>query len=257
MREKRAASWLRTARSCGPQRNEPVAALRDHRLNGDADIARVAALIGDDARAAILLALGAGTPLSASELAAHARVSPQTASEHLSKLVDGGLLRSERRGRFTYFSIASAAVWAAVEALGELAPQRAPRALSEASKAEALRNARTCYDHLAGKLGVALFESLLRRQAIRQSSGDVVLGPDAESVFAGFGVALEEVRRGRRRFAATCLDWTERQPHLSGALGAAVCAAFFENGWCARAAASRAITLTQSGAQALRERFGM
>jgi DNA-binding transcriptional ArsR family regulator len=232
-----------------------MAALRHHRLNGDVDIARVAALIGDDARAAMLLALGSGVPLSASDLAASARISPQTASEHLAKLVDGGLLRAERRGRFSYFSIAHSGVSRAIEALGQLAPQRAPNALSEATKAQALRNARTCYDHLAGKLGVALFEALVRRRALKHPDGEVVLGPRARALFAGLGVDLDGLHQGRRRFTATCLDWTERQPHLSGVLGAALCAAFFANGWCARAPESRAIVVTREGRQALQERF--
>jgi len=231
------------------------AALRHHRLNGDVDVARVAALIGDDARAAMLLALGGGIPLSAGDLAARARVSAQTASEHLAKLVAGGLLCSERRGRFNYFWVAHSGVTHAIEALGQLAPQRAPNALSEMTKAQALRNARTCYDHLAGKLGVALFEVLVRRRALKHPDGEVVLGPRARVVFAELGVDLAGFDRGRRRLAATCLDWTERKPHLSGALGAALCSAFFSNGWCARTPANRAIVVTQKGRRALQERF--
>jgi len=245
-------------------------ALRAHRLGGDANIAAVAALIGDEARAAMLLALVTGRPLSASELAALARVRPQTASSHLAKLVRGSLLHVERQGRFRYYRVANPDVAAAIEALGVIAPTKRVRALGATIKQQALRLARTCYDHLAGRLGVALFQALVERDALceldridpsqrkrRSALGAVALGPRAAAVFGDLGIDLEELRSAHRQFAPACLDWTETEPHLGGSLGAALCCAFFENDWCRHRPRLRAVTLTDRGRHALRERFGI
>ena len=141
-------------------------ALRDHRLNGEADIASIAALIGDDARAAMLLALFGGGARSASQLAAEARVGAPAASKHLAKLVGGGLLEVEVRGRERLYRLASEEVAHLIETLANIAPVRSPRTLGESSRLEALRQARTCYDHLAGRLGVAIFGALVKRDAL-------------------------------------------------------------------------------------------
>ena len=243
--------------------------LRDHRLNGDAAISAPAALIGDDARAAMLLALGGGLALPATVLASAARVGRPTASRHLARLVEGGLLAVEPRGRSRYYRLASEQVGLLVETLAGLAPLRPPRTLAENTRMQALRAARTCYDHLAGRLGVAVFEALVARAAVqdlerstlpgrkvRSGLGPVSLGPAAVAVFAELGIDLDTVAQSRRPLASACLDWTENQPHLAGALGAAVCSAFVQAGWVRRRSDSRAVTLTQAGQSAVAQLTG-
>lgn len=242
--------------------------MRGHRLNGDFDLAKVGALIGDEARAAMLLALGTGRARPASDLALCASVTPQTASSHLAKLVAGGLLTVRRDGRGRWYRISTPAVSAALEALGRIAPVRATNALSESDKSAALRRARTCYDHLAGQLGVELFASLVDRGALRAVDtrsvakrrsclGPVTLGPKAEHMFAGLGIDLAQVRESPRQFATACLDWTEDAPHLAGALGAALCDALFARGWFRHRRNDRALVVTETGALGLRERFAV
>jgi DNA-binding transcriptional ArsR family regulator len=245
--------------------------LRDHRLNGDIDIATPAALIGDEARAAMLLALGGGRPLTASALARQARIGLPTASRHLARLVEGGLLVVERRGRSRYYRPAGDAVVSVVEALGALARVRPGRTLSEHSKLARLRAARTCYDHLAGRLGVEVFDALVRLEAVRELDGwarparrtraglgPVALGPAAAEVFGGFGVDVAGLAGGRRPLASACLDWTETRPHLAGALGAALCAALFERGWLARqSGGGRGWAVTDAGRRGLALSLGV
>jgi DNA-binding transcriptional ArsR family regulator len=243
--------------------------LRDHRLNGDVDISAPAGLIGDEARAAMLLALGGGLALPATALASAARVGRPTASRHLARLVDGGLLMVEPRGRSRYYRLASEQVGLLVETLAGLAPLRPPRTLAENTRMQALRVARTCYDHLAGQLGVAVFEALVARSAlldlelsvlpgrkVRSGLGAVSLGPAAVPVFGELGVDLDGLEQTRRPLATACLDWTENRPHLAGALGAAVCSAFVQAGWVRRRPDSRAVTLTPSGQSALAQLTG-
>jgi DNA-binding transcriptional ArsR family regulator len=242
--------------------------MRGHRLNGDFDLARVGSLIGDEARAAMLLALGTGRARSASDLALVACITPQTASSHLAKLVAGGLLTVRRDGRGRWYKIATPAVSAALEALGRIAPMKAPNALSESDKSVALRRARTCYDHLAGRLGVDVFDALVERAALRDVEtrpvpkrrsglGTVTLGPKAEAVFAELGVDLALARESPRQFATACLDWTEDAPHLAGALGAALCNALFARGWIRHRRNDRALVITEAGVRGLRERFAV
>jgi DNA-binding transcriptional ArsR family regulator len=243
--------------------------LRDHRLNGDVDISAPAALIGDDARAAMLLALGGGLALPATALASAARVGRPTASRHLARLVEGGLLSVEPRGRSRYYRLANEQVGLLVETLAGLAPLRPPRTLAENTRMQALRSARTCYDHLAGQLGVAVFEALVARAAlvdlevsnlpgrkVRSGLGSVSLGPSALEVFGELGVDLDGLGQTQRPLATACLDWTENRPHLAGALGAAVCSAFVQAGWVRRRSDSRAVTLTSAGQSALAQLTG-
>lgn len=243
---------------------------REHRLNGDVDIAATAALIGDGARAAMLLALAGGQPLSASDLARRASIRPSTASSHLARLTAGGLLAVERQGRERRYRLANSAVADAVEALAAIAPSRPVNSLSERDRWRALRAARTCYDHLAGQLGVALFDALVARGAltgvepgtpstrkVRAGLGAVPIGPEAPEVFARLGIDLGALQQSRRQFATACLDWSEEQPHLGGALGAALCATCFANGWCRRHQGERAVVVTESGREAFGELFGL
>jgi|SRR5690349_5633586 len=214
----------------------------------DADIAPVAALLGDPARARIVQALHDGRALPAGELARRAQVAASTASEHLARLVDGKLVAVERSGRHRYFRLASADVAHAVEALAVLSPERAPRSLREAAIGDALAEARTCYDHLAGKLGVAVAETLLERDAVVEAEGGFAIGRALDATLRDWGVAPLPPRR---RPVLRCIDWSERRPHVAGALGAALCTRALEAGWVERLPTSRAVRLTPSGRRAL------
>jgi DNA-binding transcriptional ArsR family regulator len=214
-------------------------------------------VLGDPARAAILSALHDGRALPAGELARRAAVAPSTASEHLARLVDAGLLEVERGGRHRYFRIAGPDVAHAVEALAAIAPRRPVRSLREANAASALAEARTCYDHLAGRLGVAVAEALVRRGALIGMNGEFKPGPRAVAVLADLGLDSEELHAGRRPFALRCLDWSERRPHVAGALGAALAGHALAAGWVERLPRSRAIRVTAAGSEALRSTLGV
>jgi DNA-binding transcriptional ArsR family regulator len=216
-------------------------------LRGDADIAAVAALMGEAARASVLVALADGRALAASTLAAEAGVAPSTLSGHLTRLVDGGLITVEASGRHRYFRLAGPEVADAVEALARLAPSRPVRSLRQGTHAEAVRRARTCYDHLAGRLGVAVLDALVAGETLRAEpdptgGADPILGAGRARRYlltdAGrahldrLGVNLEHA--GRRPLTRYCLDWSEQRPHLAGALGAALLDRFVALGWVVR-----------------------
>jgi DNA-binding transcriptional ArsR family regulator len=226
-------------------------------MDGDVDVAAAAGLIGDRTRAAFLLALSEAEALPASELAARAEVSAPTASAHLAKLVDGGLVAAEPRGRHRYFRLADPAVADALEALSVIAPTRPVRSLREADRAAGIRAARTCYDHLAGRLGVGLTEALEQRALIARRNGEFVVTERGERELDRLGLDLESLRRGRRAFARACLDWSERRYHLAGALGAAIAGRCFELGWIERRGNGRAVAVTSAGQAELQRRFGL
>jgi DNA-binding transcriptional ArsR family regulator len=218
----------------------------------DADVASVAGLLADPARVRMLDELLAGRALAAGELARHAGVSPPTASAHLRRLLDGGLLSVEAQGRHRYYRLAGPAVAEAMEALSLIAPPRPVRSLRQSQRAEVLRFARTCYDHLAGVVGVALADALLRAGALRAAAGrDYEVTPEGEAALGGLGVDVAELRRQRRAFARRCLDWTERAPHLSGALGAALLERLLDLGWLAHGRVPRGLVLTDAGRDGL------
>jgi DNA-binding transcriptional ArsR family regulator len=218
----------------------------------DADVASVAGLLADPARVRMLDELLAGRALAAGELARHAGVTPPTASAHLRRLLDGGLLSVEAQGRHRYYRLAGPAVAEAMEALSLIAPPRPVRSLRQSQRAEALRFARTCYDHLAGVVGVALADALLRAGALRAAAGrDYDVTPEGEAALGGLGVDVAELRRQRRAFARRCLDWTERAPHLSGALGAALLERLLDLGWLTRGRVPRGLVLTGAGRDGL------
>jgi DNA-binding transcriptional ArsR family regulator len=221
-------------------------------------IAEVAALVGNPARANILTALLDGRALTAKELARIGGVSPQTASEHLGKLIDRGLLVVHKQGRHSYFQLALPLVAQMLEGIMAFAAQgAAPRYRPQPRGDDALRTARTCYDHLAGRLGVALADALVER-------GHVVLGQDGgmvtalgEAFFLDFGIDVRQVGHGRRAFCRPCLDWSERRPHIAGAVGAALAKRSFELGWLARMRGTRAVTISAEGRAGFVERFGI
>ena len=221
------------------------------------DISAAAALLADPTRARFVQALSETRALPASELAAVAGVSNSTASAHLAKLVEGGLLAGERHGRHRYFRLADPTVAAAVEALSLIAPRHPVRSLRESVVAETLREARTCYDHLAGVLGVAVTRALERERTLRANERDYELTRRGEARLSGFGLDVEALRSERRAFARRCLDWSERDYHLAGALGAALAARLFELGWVERRPRTRAITVTPAGRSGLQATFGV
>jgi DNA-binding transcriptional ArsR family regulator len=245
-------------------------------MAGDADLAQVAALIGDPARARVLAALGDGRELAASVLADEARVAPSTASVHLAKLVDGGLVVAERHGRHRYFRLAGPDVARALEALARIAPQAPVRSLREGTRAHAVRAARTCYDHLAGRLGVALMAGLVDHGVLTGGDGrhergraradrpsaigrdlDYRLTDAGARRLRDLGVDVDGALAGPRAPIRYCVDWSEQAHHLAGALGAALATRMFELEWVARLPRTRAVRLTDAGRAGLAEHFAL
>lgn len=219
--------------------------------------AAVAALIGEPARATILLALFGGEALPATDLAHRCRLTPQTVSAHLAKLVEGGLLAMERSGRHRYYRLASSQVGQALEALNMIAPRPAVRSLVQSEEVTALRFARTCYDHLAGATGVGMAEALVAQGYAEVVDGHFHLTQSGTAWLRAFGVDPVALGRGRRAFAPCCLDWSERRHHIAGALGAGIAGRLFEQGWIVRSPGSRAVRLTADGRQGLRDSLGL
>ncbi|WP_297511822.1 helix-turn-helix transcriptional regulator [uncultured Caulobacter sp.] len=218
----------------------------------DANIASPAALIGEPTRAAMLQALMDGRAQPASALAWAAGVTAQAASNHLARLVDGGLLAVEREGRHRYYRLASSEVAHALEALAVLAAPVRSLAVPRSPKARALRDARCCYGHLAGRLGVRVCEALVARDLIRpEQDKRYAVTPEGRDWFEALGVGLDGLR-SPRGVARQCLDWTERRHHLAGPLGVALLNAMVARGWLALEPKGRAARLTPDGAAALR-----
>jgi len=221
------------------------------------NIVEVASLIGDTSRASMLMGLLSGKALPASELARAARITPQTASSHLAKMVEGGLLVYESYGRHRYYRLANPEVGQALEALNAIAPPNPVRSLRESDQSKALQFARTCYDHIAGEVGVAFTDRLLELDVMREDERDFVVTTDGTSWFREFGIELDGIRPGRRHFARQCLDWSERRHHMAGALGAAVTNRLFDLGWIERIPGGRAIRVTSEGSMGLSKQIGL
>lgn len=226
-------------------------------MNATYPIAAIGELLGDPARAEILVALLDGRSRAAGELAFAANVSAQSASGHLAKLVDGGLLAVRNSGRHRYFSLTGPDVADALEALGAIATIKpAPHAVRPRVDAQ-MYVARTCYDHLAGRIAVELAKTMEEERAIRAAGHDYEIGRRGKEYFAKLGIEVDRLQRLRRSFARQCVDWTERRPHIGGALGAAICAQFVAARWIAPRPNTRAVRITQNGARELRKRFGV
>lgn len=215
-------------------------------------LAQVAGLVADETRAAFCTALLDGRAWTAGELARHAGVSPSTASEHLSLLVAGGLLQEERQGRHRYLRLANSTVAALIEDLSSYSPTTAtPKNLRESARMSAEARARTCYDHLAGHLGVAISDAILDRGIIADGAGLAVTDAGADWL-ADLGIDLSALK-GSRPLVRSCLDWTERRTHLAGAVGAALCRRAFELRWVQRIGSGRALKVTPAGRRALHD----
>ena len=222
------------------------------------DLAEIASLVGDPARAAMVNALMDGRALTAGELAFFARVSPQTASLHLRKLSAANLLTRVQQGRHHYFRIASPLVATMMESIGAVAALEAPPRSRRLSPADLkLRDARMCYDHLAGRIAVAIADAMIARNLLVLDSDGGEVTPAGFGFFNALGIDLETHRRGRRAFCRPCLDWSERRHHLAGFTGAALARHCEERGWIRRVRDSRAVAVTEPGRRALNDLLGV
>ena len=218
-------------------------------------LAEIAALLGDPTRAGIVTSLWDGRARPAGELARSAGVVPATASGHLARLVSGGVLRVEPRGRHRYFRLAGPEVADAIETLARLL---SPRAVSPAANGapEPIARARMCYDHVAGRLGVTLADALREHGHVEFAEDGGVVTPSGEAFFAKFGIDLSASRQSRRVFCRPCIDWSERRAHLAGAVGAAMASRLMELRWVARKRDTRALTITPIGWSNIERTFG-
>ena len=223
----------------------------------EADLAAVAALIADPSRAAMLNALLGGEAMTAGALARRAGVAPPTATGHLTRLEAGGLVASVRRGRERRVRIAGPEIARALEALAAIAPRARPRGLREWQHGEALRGARSCYDHLAGVAGVALADALVARGVLEPGEGAFAITDGGAEELAAFGLDVPSLHGARRATARACLDWSERRPHVAGALGAALLDELLRRRWLRRRTDGRALTLTPGGEDGLAAAFGV
>jgi DNA-binding transcriptional ArsR family regulator len=223
------------------------------------DIAMVASLVGDPARANMLTALLSGRALTASELAQEAGITPQTASSHLAKLEAGGLVEPEKQGRHRYYRLTDPDVAGVLEGLAGLAARAGHMRVRTGPKDPALRRARICYDHLAGDLGVQMLDSMKAQRLVRQKKQDVELTPEgARFLEKNLQISEEMLAHPRRPVCKACLDWSERRHHLAGTLGAALMTRFAELKWAARdtAPGSRVVNFSRTGEKRFAALFG-
>jgi DNA-binding transcriptional ArsR family regulator len=224
----------------------------------EVDLAAAARLIGEPARAAMLNALVAGPALTAGELSRIARVSAATASEHLARLLAGGLVSVVAAGRHRYYRLSGPDVAYALEALALVSPPHPVQSLRQSRSAAALATARTCYDHLAGRAGVAVHDALVERGALSTGGDGYTLTPAGAKLLGDLGVDVVAARVARRAYARPCLDFTERRPHLAGAIGAALCERLLSDGWFVRrAVGDRGLRVTARGRAGLATHFGV
>ena len=227
-------------------------------MASNAMFAEIAALAGDPARAGMLHALMDGRALTASELARVAGIAPQTASGHLTRMIAADLLSVEKQGRHRYHRLASPAVAQMMESIMRVASRSEPKRLATGPRDAGLRAARTCYDHLAGRLGVALADALVASGHAELASDAGMLTPRGTRFLARLGVDIDALGQSSRRvLCRPCLDWSERRPHLAGAVGAALCTHSFSKNWIRRVEGTRAVAVTPKGQRVFREDFGM
>ncbi len=223
------------------------------------DIAMVAALVGDPARANMLTALLSGKALTASELAQEAGVTPQTASSHLAKLEAGGLIEPEKQGRHRYYRLADPDIADVLEGLAGLAARTGHMRVRTGPKEPALRRARVCYDHLAGDLGVQMLDSMTKQKLVRHRKLEITLTTEGTRFLEKqLQISPEMLAHPRRPICKACLDWSERRHHLAGTLGAALMQRFTELKWAARdtAPGSRVVNFTRNGEKHFTRLFG-
>jgi len=220
-------------------------------------IAEIAALVGDPARATMVSALVDGRALAASELAAAARITPQTASTHLAKLTAAGVLSVVRNGRHRYFRLASPTVAHMIDGIVAVALQKRPRYRPLSRQARALGAARICHDHLAGRLSVDLADSFVAREYLVFDDEIAEITTAGVRALTGFGIKLHALRSTGRHFCRLCLDWTERRPHIAGAIGVAITKRCFDLGWIERMKRGHAVIVTPLGRRGFPKTFGI
>jgi DNA-binding transcriptional ArsR family regulator len=221
------------------------------------DYVQVAKCLANPARSLMVACLLDGRAMTAGELARAAGVLPSTASEHLGQLLEAGLVTATRQGRHRYFTLASEQTAEGLEALARMCPPRTVRSLTASQEDAALSFARMCYDHLAGRLGVAILEAVLARDWLLVASSGFDVTDDGRRGFELLGIDLDAAQWRRRVFARTCLDWTERRPHLAGALGGSLASALLDQTWLERRERGRGIRVTPRGAEKLSEILGV
>jgi DNA-binding transcriptional ArsR family regulator len=234
-------------------------------MTSTARFAEIAALAGDPARAGMLHALMDGRALTAGELARVAGNAPQTASGHLARMTERGILAVEKQGRHRYHRLATPSVARMMESIMQVAAELAPqdgRRTTVGPKDAALRRARTCYDHLAGRLGVALADAMTTQGYVELTSEAGIVTDAGLAFLDRIGLdtgpmLARSTRRSGRVLCRPCLDWSERRPHLAGAVGAMLCAHSLEAGWVRRLPDTRAVLVTAKGERVLRERLGI
>jgi DNA-binding transcriptional ArsR family regulator len=230
---------------------------KEVRMTADVRIAEVAALVGDPARANILAALMGGRALTAGELADAAGVSPQTTSSHLGKLAEGRLIACVKQGRHRYYRIATPRVAEMLEGIMAVVADAAPRHRPPSKLDDAMRTARTCYDHFAGKLGVGLTDVLCAQGHLTLSEDGGEVTGSGVAFLQELGIDLVAARQRRRVFCRPCLDWTERRLHLGGSIGAVLAQRCFDLKWLERMRGSRALVVTPRGHRGLKDVFGL
>jgi DNA-binding transcriptional ArsR family regulator len=220
------------------------------------NIALIGSLVGDPARANMLEALMGGKALTASELAREGGVTPQTASSHLAKLEGGGLVTVEKQGRYHYYRLSGTEIAEVLEGLAGFAMCAGHLRTRTGPKDPALRRARVCYDHLAGDLGVRMFDGMQRRSLVSGNSASIDLTRGGEQICERLGLDLVPLRRMKRPLCKTCLDWSTRRHHLAGALGAALLSRFYELKWARRENQSQVVTFSPKGETQFNRLFG-
>lgn len=218
-----------------------------HELEIPAELSKVTALIGDRVRTTILWTLLDGRAYTAVELAARADTSSPNVSIHISKLVEAGLLSVEKQGRHKYYCLAGSEVAAAIESLGSLIPAVPHKKIMLNRELSAIKQCRTCYDHMAGHLGVSINDYLLQEQILGLCDREYVVTPRGTDFFTHIGIDLSAAKQDRRMFARPCLDWSERKHHLAGSLGAAMLNSMLAKNWMRRIENSRALMITSIG----------
>ncbi|MCS0788444.1 winged helix-turn-helix domain-containing protein [Cytobacillus pseudoceanisediminis] len=226
-------------------------------MNMNSNVAKVASLVSEPSRAAILTALLDGRYHTVNELAHMARIKPQTASFHLKKMLDAQVVSAEKQGRHRYYGIMNQEVAQVMESFLSIAPAAEIKSFKHASEDKAIRFARTCYDHLAGNLGVEITESLKRKGFIAEENDTFSVTEDGIAFFHSMQIDLTSLKKKRRSFSHKCLDWSERRHHLAGALGNAILEKFLEQNWIQRIPKTRAIKITPQGMKGFKENFAI
>lgn len=225
-------------------------------MDGTPNIAKIGSLLGDNTRARMLTSLMHGKALTASELAEEANITAQTATSHLAKLADGGLLSVRKQGRHKYFALANEEIANLLETLMGLSASKQPLKTVTGPRNAAMREARVCYNHLAGNMGICLYESLIKNNYLTLTDGQLLLSSSGEAFMRDFGIDVDALRHSRSPLCRECLDWSERRSHLAGSLGRALLSRFEALKWVKREKNSRIVTFSVDGRYAFEKTFG-